>query len=106
MDWVGRQILRDIFHKYLVCWKKIEILNFEQGDSQSLYDSWERFKLLLKRCPNYNMNKMEQMQHFIRGLKFQIWIILDVSIVGIVRIKNEDEVREVIERMCLNEYHS
>jgi len=26
-----------------------------QGDNESLYDAWERFKLLLKRCPTHEI---------------------------------------------------
>lgn len=29
--------------------KRHELTNFMQGDGESLYDAWERFKLLLKR---------------------------------------------------------
>ena len=36
--------------------KKMEIQNFKQGESESLYDAWERFTLMLKRCPNYEIS--------------------------------------------------
>jgi hypothetical protein len=35
-------------HKFLE--RRNEITSFEQGDSESLYDAWERFKLCLKKC--------------------------------------------------------
>lgn len=41
--------------------RKDEITHFEQQETESLYDSWERFKLLLHRYPNQNMSSMEQM---------------------------------------------
>lgn len=50
---------------------------FEQGDTESMHDSWERFKLLLKRCRNHNMRSMEQMEHFTRVLKAQVRMFLD-----------------------------
>lgn len=48
---------------------RVEITNFEQQKTKLFYDSWERFKLLLRRCPNHNMNNMKQMHNFIKGLK-------------------------------------
>ena len=45
-----------------------EITNCEQSEIESLYDSWERFKLSLRRCLNHNMRNMEQMQYFTKGL--------------------------------------
>lgn len=46
-------------------------MNFEQQETESLYDSSERLKLLLRRCPSHNINNMEYMQIFIKGLKSQ-----------------------------------
>jgi hypothetical protein len=39
--------------------KKMEISNFKQGESESLYDAWERFNLLLKRCPNHEFTEKQ-----------------------------------------------
>jgi len=33
--------------------KKQEISIFRQWESESLYDAWERFNLLLMRCPDH-----------------------------------------------------
>lgn len=51
------------------------------------------FKLLLRRCSNYNMSSLEHMTYFIRGLKAQARVLLDFSVGGTVRTKNEDEVK-------------
>ena len=39
--------------------KKQEISYYKQGDTESLYDAWERFNLLLKRCPNHQYSKKQ-----------------------------------------------
>lgn len=46
---------------------------------------------------------MEKMQHLARGSQVQTRMLIDVSVRGIIRIKNEDEVKELIERMSQNE---
>lgn len=52
------------------------------------------------------MNNMEHMQYFTWGLKVQIRMFLNTSTGGAMKIKDEDEVREMIERMCQNEYRT
>ncbi|MCI31788.1 hypothetical protein A2U01_0053000, partial [Trifolium medium] len=49
-------------HKFLE--RRVDITNFEQGDSESLYDAWGWFKLCLKRCLNHGIDELAQMQHF------------------------------------------
>jgi len=49
--------------------KKQEISNFKQGESESLYDAWERFNLLLKRCPNHEYTeKKQEISNFNHGI--------------------------------------
>jgi len=52
--------------------KKMEIHNFKQGDSESLYDAWERFTLTLKRCPNHELTEKQYLQIFTEGLTHNI----------------------------------
>lgn len=65
---------------------RVEIVNFEQQETELLCDSWERFKLLLHRYPNHNMNNMEQMQNFIKGLKIQTRMLLHASARGTIQL--------------------
>ncbi|MCH92537.1 putative athila retroelement ORF1 protein, partial [Trifolium medium] len=51
--------------------RRSEINNFEQGDSETLCDAWERFKLLLKKCPKHGFDGLSQMQMFTQGLRPQ-----------------------------------
>ncbi|CAJ2666075.1 unnamed protein product [Trifolium pratense] len=76
------------------------------GESESLYEAYEHFKLLLRKCPNHSLDNMEQMQIFIRGLRMQSRMLIDASAGGTIRNKNEDEVRQLVENMCMNEYRS
>ncbi|XP_050877304.1 uncharacterized protein LOC127081059 [Lathyrus oleraceus] len=49
---------------------------------------------------------MEQMQNFIKGLKSQTHILLDVYARGTIRQITEPQVKDIIEKMCMNEYRS
>ncbi|GAU10391.1 hypothetical protein TSUD_422810, partial [Trifolium subterraneum] len=59
--------------------RRADITGFEQGESESLYEAYERFKLLLRKCPNHSLDNMEQMQMFIRGLRMQSRMLIDAS---------------------------
>ncbi|WJX48074.1 hypothetical protein P8452_34685 [Trifolium repens] len=91
-------------HKFLE--KRADIVNFEQGDAESLYDAWERFKLCLKKCHKHGIDTHAQMQHFTQGLRAQTRMLLDASAGGSLKNKNEQEAMELIESMAQNEYRA
>jgi hypothetical protein len=91
-------------HKFLE--RRAEIVNFEQGDAESLYDAWERFKLCLKKCPKHGIDTHAQMQHFTQGLRAQTRMLLDASAGGSLKRKDEREAMELIESMAQNEYRA
>nr|GFA81522.1 reverse transcriptase domain-containing protein [Tanacetum cinerariifolium] len=45
-----------------------EITNFRQRPDESLFEAWERYKLSIDRCPNYNMLSVTQIDTFYNGL--------------------------------------
>ncbi|KAI4347758.1 hypothetical protein L6164_008541 [Bauhinia variegata] len=47
---------------------RTETVNFTQVNRKSLYDAWERFKELLRRCPQHGMQDWLVMQVFYGGL--------------------------------------
>ncbi|GAU51545.1 hypothetical protein TSUD_414080 [Trifolium subterraneum] len=89
-------------HKFLE--RRNDITNFEQGESESLYDAWERFKLCLKKWPKHGLDNHAQMQHFTQGLRAQTRMLLDASVGGSLKNKDESEASELVEAMAQNEY--
>jgi hypothetical protein len=81
-------------------------MNFEQGDSETLYDAWERFKLCLKKCPDHGIDELQQMQYFTQGLRPQTRMLLDASAGGSLKNKDEVEAKELVETMAQNEYRA
>lgn len=90
---VRRQVLWALLHKFLV-----------RGNKREISSSLEKFKLLLEKCHSHNLDNIEQMQHFTQCLIVPYWMLLDASIGGTMNNKNEDEVNELIENICQNEY--
>lgn len=52
------------------------------------------------------MNKMEQIQNFIKGLKRQTCMLLDAYVGGTIKTVIGPQVKDLIEKMCFNEYLS
>ena len=44
------------FHLALTLERRGEIIIFKQGEDESLYNAWERYKKLLKRCPMHGID--------------------------------------------------
>ncbi|WJX82476.1 hypothetical protein P8452_65227 [Trifolium repens] len=85
--------------------RKYEILSFKQHESETLCEAYERFKLLMRRCPKHNISAMEQMQLFIAGMKMQHRMILDASACGSIKVKTYAMTKDLVEQMCQNEYN-
>lgn len=86
--------------------KKQEIANFRQGESESLYDVWEKFNLFLKRCPDNEFSHKQYLQIFTEGLSHNNQMFLDASAGGSLRVKTVQEVQPLIENMAQNEYRA
>ncbi|MCH90517.1 hypothetical protein A2U01_0011433, partial [Trifolium medium] len=85
--------------------RKAELMNFQQHRKESLYQSYERFKLLKRRCPNHRICAAELMYIFINGIKQKQRMFLDASARGSVQNKTLAEVEELIQNMCQNQYN-
>lgn len=56
---VGRIFFREVLLKCSIRGKKVIISNFDEDEFESLSNVLERFKLSLRKCPNYNMSFMK-----------------------------------------------
>ena len=81
-----------------------EITCFTQREGESLYEAWERFKELLRKCPHHGFTDIQQIHIFYSGIKPQTRLIIDASAGGSLNTKTADEAQELIETMASNEY--
>ena len=56
-----------------------EIIVFKQGDDESLYNAWERYKRLLKRCPMHGIDLITQMDIFYHSIHYTSKCINDAA---------------------------
>ena len=81
-----------------------EITSFHQLKNESLYDAWERFKELFRRCPHHGISCYIQLETFYNGLNPSTRLIVDVSANRALLFKSYNEAHEILERMASKNY--
>ena len=81
-----------------------EIIVFKQGEHESLYTTWERFKRLLKRCPMHGIDLTTQMDIFYHAMNYASKGIIDASCCGPFKRRSAEEARELIEDLAKCNY--
>ena len=56
-----------------------DITQFMQYDMESLYEAWERYKDMLRRCPHHGLPKWLQVQTFYNGLSGNTKTLVDAA---------------------------
>ncbi|KAL5573531.1 hypothetical protein UlMin_023128 [Ulmus minor] len=81
-----------------------DISNFLQQDQESLYEAWERFKDLLRKCPHHGLPLWMQVQTFYNGLLSNTQTMVDAASGGAFFNKSPEEGYELIEVMASNNF--
>ena len=77
-----------IFFPHALTSKRIgDIVLFKQGEDESLYNVWERYKRLLKRCPMHGVDLTTQMDIFYHSMNYTSKGIIDVAYSGAFKMK-------------------
>ena len=76
--------------------RRIQLLTFEQGDSESLGAVWERFMHLATSGLCHNIEEEMLMQHFVYGLNPESQCFLNLASEGYVMYKTVAEVRTIM----------
>ena len=80
--------------------RRKEIIVFQQGEDESLYVAWERFKRLLKRCPIHEIDLKTQVDIVYHALNDTSKGIIDASCCGALKRKSAEEARDLIEDLA------
>lgn len=81
-----------------------DITSFRQVEDETLYEAWERFKDLLRKCPMHDFQHWTQMEMFYNGLNAHTRMVVDVSATGTLLDKFYNEAYEILERIANNDY--
>ncbi|KAL4329612.1 hypothetical protein AHAS_Ahas13G0317500 [Arachis hypogaea] len=84
---------------------RVEVQTFRQQDGETLYEAWERFKDLTRRCPPDMFNEWVQLHIFYEGLSYESKKAIDHSSGGSLNKKKTiEEAIDVIETVAENDY--
>ena len=81
-----------------------EITSFHQLEDESLYEAWERFKELLRRCLHHGIPCSIQLETFYNGLNPSTRLMVDVSANRALLSKSYTEAYKILERIANNNY--
>ena len=93
---VGGSIPTQIFPPSLTTKRRREIIVFQQGEDESLYTTWERYKRMLKRCPMHGIDLKTKMDIVYHSLNDTSKGIIDAYYCGAFKRKSAEEARDLI----------
>nr|GEX83286.1 reverse transcriptase domain-containing protein [Tanacetum cinerariifolium] len=65
---MAKMFIEKYFPPFMATKLRNEITNFRQRLDESLFETWERYKLSIDRCPNHNILPVTQIDTFYNGL--------------------------------------
>ena len=84
--------------------RRCEIIVFKQGEDESLYNAWEIYKRLLKRCPMHGIDLTTHMEIFYHSMNYALKDIINVACCGAFKRKSVEEARQLIEDLAKCNY--
>ncbi|XP_027351121.1 uncharacterized protein LOC113862214 [Abrus precatorius] len=81
-----------------------DISSFYQLELKTLYDTSERFKELLQKCPHHGIPDWLQVQTFYNGLNPATRQMIDAAAGGTLNSKTPRAAQELFEEMAMNNY--
>nr|GEV45874.1 reverse transcriptase domain-containing protein [Tanacetum cinerariifolium] len=100
--WMAKMFLEKYFPPLMVTKLRNEIANFLQRPDVSLFEAWERYKLSIDRCPNYNMLPVTQIDTFYNGLTLRHRDTINVA-GGTFMKRRPEECYDLIENMTAHD---
>ena len=99
MGRVGGGLPRQIFPLSLTT-KRREIIVFKQGEDETLYTTWERYKRLLKRCPMHDIDLKTQRDIVYHSLNDTFKGIIDAACCGAFKRRSAEKAKQLIEDLA------
>ncbi|KAI4297546.1 hypothetical protein L6164_037431 [Bauhinia variegata] len=86
---------------------KLRLFSFSlrDGARESLYNVWERFKELLRKCQHHGMQDWLVMQVFYGGLGSHTKTVVDVAAGGVFLNKDYVDAYELLEEVTTNAFN-
>ena len=83
---------------------KSEIFVFRQGADESFCETWEKFKMMLRKCRNHGCEDIAQLNIFLIGLRSDKKMLLDVAACGTMMALDVEQVTRIIDALASTDY--
>ena len=94
-DDLSNKFLARFFPPKKVANLRIDISSFYLYEGEWFYETWERFKDLLRKCPHHSFTKWTQVHHFYNWLSHPTRTLIDAYVGGAIMGKNEVEAYQI-----------
>nr|GEY57470.1 reverse transcriptase domain-containing protein [Tanacetum cinerariifolium] len=96
---MAKMFLGKYFPPSMVTKLRNKITNFRQHPDESLFEAWERYMLLIDRCPNHNMLPITQIDTFYNGLTLRHRNTINAAACRTFMKRRPEECYDLIETM-------
>ena len=103
-DVLAQKFLTKYFPPAKTAKMRNEIASFTQHELESLYEAWERYKELLRRCPHHGLPDWLQLQTFYNGMTIASRTLVDAAAGGSLMGKKLEDAYDLLEEMAANAY--
>lgn len=69
-----------------------------------MYETWERYKELLRKCPNYEIPKWLQLKIFYNSLQSNIQVMVDMTSRGAINNMTLEVAYDLMKTLASNDY--
>lgn len=101
-DQLRREFLCRFFPPSKTAQLRGKLYQFTQKNDESLFDVWERFKKILRRCPHHGLEKWLIIHTFYNGLTSSTKLTVDAAVGGALMNKDFTTAYALIKNMALN----
>jgi len=67
---------------------------------------WERFKVMLRKCPNHGFEDISQWSIFHNGLRFDTKMLIDAAAGGTMMVVDMEQVTKIIDALTPTDYQA
>ncbi|KAK8628149.1 hypothetical protein V6N13_063861 [Hibiscus sabdariffa] len=81
-----------------------QITSFRQEDDEAMYEAWEHYRDLFRRCPMHGLPEWTQVSIFYNSVNTPTRMMLDASANGTLLDKPSRESLDILDKLAQNDY--
>jgi len=85
---------------------RFQISMFRQGGNEVFCETWERFKMILRKCPNNGFEDIAQLRIFLNGLRSDTNMLLDAAAGGTMMAHDVEQTTRIIDALTSTHYQA